>query len=275
MIRGMNPRICLLSIFLTSCFLGAPGNGTTTDEQLWPIADPPPSSDPTSLKIIDLHLMARGGREALMGVDRIRRTGVLLEGQDDFAYIALFLAPDKARFEQSRFFIGRDYKTASGTDGTLVWQHEILPKKGIPLHPSGTEAHIIAFEARVPFLFLDPESSGNVFVYRGKERYARRPVYLVHGWLDSGMEVDLHFDAESFHLINYRIPFTIGSQEVLVDRTPLGMVRIENTWWESGYKLHIRNKQFRRVTYSESEWQIGVDESDFAEPVIKEFWLRQ
>jgi hypothetical protein len=178
------------------------------------------------------------------------------------------------RQEVFRRHIGRDYRTVEGTTGTDCWQQVVLPEKKLPQVIGGLDAQLLDLEARIPFLFLDSVIEGATFVYRGEVRYANQPVYLLHGWLPTGLEVDIHIDAKSFHVVNYRHPMRIGGKTVLVDRTPVGLKRAGEVWWEHGFKIHIRGKVAKQIRYEEIQPNVDLGEAVFIEPPTNEYWLR-
>jgi hypothetical protein len=176
--------------------------------------------------------------------------------------------------EISRRHIGRDYLTLKLNSGADSWYQDLLPEKELPRKLGGLEAQLLDLEARIPFFFMDDVIEGATFAYRGEVKYANRPAYLMHGWLPTGLEVDIHIDAQSFHILNYRHPMRIGGKTVLVDRTPVRLQRVDNIWWERGHKVHIRAKVIKEVAVEEISLNVDVGEAAFAKPPTKEFWLR-
>lgn len=246
----------------------------TTEDRLWPEIRRPEQTDATSLKLIDLNVKARGGITALEAIRSVRFDGTLVEGKNDYNLTSIHARPDRLRQEVYRRHIGRDYRTVEGTSGTNSWRQVVLPEKKLPQKIGGLDEELLDLEARIPFLFMDPVIEDATFVYRGEVRYANQPVYLLHGWLPTGLEVDIHIDAKSFHVVNVRHPMRIGGKAVLVDRTPTGLKRAGDVWWERGHKVHIRGKVIKQVVHEDIQINLDLGEAVFAEPPTNEYWLR-
>lgn len=241
---------------------------------LWPAVAKPAESDSTSLKIIDLNLKARGGEKALRKVRTLSMEAELIEGKSDFQLSIHQVAPDRIRVETTRRHLGDDYITVTAFDGTTAWRQKTLPELKKPGRLGGLDQHLLELEAALPFLLLEAESAGHVFAYRGKERFAKRDTYVLHGWLKNGFQLDVLVDAESFHVINYRHAFRIGGKEVLIDRAPSGLTRVENLWFDKGYVFRLRGKAFRKLAFTDIEANTLPPENAFTEPPVKERWLK-
>ena len=259
-------RLATLTILTLSCLAPAAQPDADPEENpLWPHREKPAATDDTCLKLIGLNLQARGGREALEAVSSVRFSGILIEGKTDYTYTILHSPPASARIERHRYHIGRDYRIYWGIeDGNPAWTLQV----------EGLEKDLLDFQARLPFLLLNAEEEGHIFAYSGEERYAGHRAYRMHGWLVSGMRIDVHIDAESFHVINYRIPFQIGGHTFIVDHTPTRLRRAEGIWWELAYRTHVSSKTFRQQIFTSVETNVPIQEGIFSTPPVKEFWLR-
>jgi hypothetical protein len=240
----------------------------------WPILDKPGLSDETSRKLIDLHLKARGGVEALKAVKSLSMKGKLFEGQKEYNIEGLYTHDGAARFEVYYQQRGFEHRTIKATDGKLGWQRKVLPEKQLPSSIGGDDARLLDLEARLPFLFLDYFENEHVFVYRGKLPYLGRVAYVVHGWLASGMQIDVYFDEKTFQILNYRHTYKIAGKEVIVNLTPSKLKKSAGVWWEMEYKMNYEAKTFRRISFSRIETNVEFEKSLFAQPEIKEYWLR-
>jgi hypothetical protein len=234
----------------------------------------PAETDTTSEKIIDLHLRARGGRKALEALTQVTIEGERIEGYKDYQLVITLDAPDRIRVESTRQHLGDDYVTVTGSDGSNAWKQETLPKRKNPTKVTGLDKQLLELDAMMPYLFLDHEANGHVFAYRGKDTFAKREAYVLHAWLKNGFELDVLFDAKSFHIIDYRHLFRIGSKPVIVDRAPVGLFRLGETWWEKGYVYRLRGKSFREITYESIEQAKPPAEDAFTEPPTHERWLK-
>jgi hypothetical protein len=88
------------------------------------------------------------------------------------------------------------------------------------------------------------------------------------------MQIEILFDAKTFHILNYRQPYRIGSETVIIDRMPTGLMRMDKTWWENGYSYRVRGKSFRKVSYASVTGGISPEKNLFKEPPTRERWLR-
>lgn len=234
----------------------------------------PESTDATSLKLIDLHLMARGGKDALSNASTIKLEGVLLEGKVDSKLSIASRIDGSIKLITNRFFRGDDYIIVNSSSSGTSWRQNLSPEKGMPRRIGGLDERLLQLDGWLPWLFMGIENSGHVFAYQGPKNYAGKDTYLVHGWLANGMQIDVMFDAKSFHVVNYRHVFIIGGKQVVVDRLPKGLTRSANVWWETGYSFRMRGKTFREVTYEEVTANPSLPESYFKMPEVRERWLR-
>lgn len=242
--------------------------------EAWPPEQPPEETDPTSQRLIELNLKVRGGEKAVRSAKSLRFTGECVEHFSEFDYTVLIARPRAIRIDKFRFHLGYDHLTVKASNGSLKWSQVIQPDKKLPQPMDGLEAALLDLEARIPFLFLNHKEQGHRFVYRGKTRYLGKPAYLVHGWLASGLRVDILFDTESFQIVNYRHPYRIGGKNVIVDRTPTALSKVEGVWWEFGYRIHIRGKDIRTVRFGEVEVNVPAPPERFSMPPTNERWLR-
>lgn len=269
--RFKNSLLAAAALIICALGLGAQDN---SENKLWPDITRPAETDATCRKLIDLNLQARGGSDALEAIRNIRFEGTLVEGKSDYRLSSLQARPDLIRREISRRHIGRDYLTIELSSGTDSWYRDVLPEKELPREITGLDEQLLDLEARIPFFFMPEVIEDSTFAYRGEVSYADQSAYLIHGWLPTGLEIDIHIDARSFHILNYRIPMRIGGQTVLVDRTPVGLQRAGGIWWERGHKIHIRAKVTRELSWEGIALNVDIGQAAFSKPATKEYWLR-
>ncbi|MEX0322489.1 MAG: hypothetical protein AB3N63_10050 [Puniceicoccaceae bacterium] len=234
----------------------------------------PESTDETSLKLINLHLMARGGGDSLKNVNTLKMEGVLLEGKVDSKVTVSAVNDGAVQVLTNRFFRGDDYIVVNATGQGASWRQNLSPEKGLPRRIGGLDERLLQLTGWIPWLFVNIENSGHVFSYQGQKNYAGKDAYFIHGWLSNGMQIDVLFDAKSFHIVSYRHVFSIGGKEVVVDRLPTGLSRSGNVWWETGYSFRMRGKIFRKVTYEEVTANASLAGTLFKMPAVRERWLR-
>jgi hypothetical protein len=269
------PGIVLLSLFallssqLASQILLPPRTG------VWPEADRPAKSDASSLNLIAAHLKARGGTEALKAVGGLHCKGTLTRQLQTFSLESWHDPLGNGRLEQARTHLGWDYLTAWGIYGESVWEKHYLPDDRNPDPMTGLRAQTLRFEAGLPFLFLDHAGKGHVFSYRGEVFFAKRKAHLIHAWLASGLQMDIHFDSRTLHVLNYRYAAEFAGIKRLVDRLPTGLKKVDGIWWDLGYSVRVDGDIIETITFE----QISVideppEPSRFTTPPSREIWLR-
>ena len=266
--------------FLFLLFVAVAVSGLSGQDEIpsgpWGPSPRPDVSDQTALKIIDLHIKARGGQQALMDIKGIRMDGMLKEGQGvrDYKIESLHRRPNALMVKTSYIHMGDDYVSIQVTDGQDTWKRELLPKRKSPAVLGGNDKASLEIDARLAYLFLDAESSENTYAYMGESKFYGQPAYVIRVWMNNGDQIEALFDTTTFHIINYRQEYRIGPQQVLIDRVPTGLMRVENTWWDKGYSFRIRGKSFREISF-EKIWFTPLPPMDtFKRPVEEERWLR-
>ena len=187
-----------------------------------------------------------------------------------------FQPPGGRRVDSTRFFRGDNFTSVSATDGGAAWRQETGPKPARPTDLGGMDKDLLLLDARLPFLFLDAESPGDLFKYIGETGFAGKKAYVVHAWLKGGLQIEILFDQKSFHIINYRQPLPIAGRPVLVDRVPTGLFRLDGVWWESGYRWELRGKTARSLEFRKERARSGaLDPRSLEKPQVAERWLRK
>ncbi len=261
-------RLVLLALLAVVCPLDG-------KDGIWPSSKIPAATDETSAKILALHLEARGGESALWLVRTLRLTGTLKEGRREFSITRAYRSVDALHETREREHLGWTYRSLRATDGSAVWRRELLPKAKPPENVTGLARGLLLLEGSLPFLFLNYEEHGHRFVYRGKVRFAGREAFLLHGFLVWGMEIDLHIDRKTFHVLNYRHPVLIGGKKVLADRMPIGLRKENGIWWENGYDFRIRGESFRTTRYKSLAINPKLAPDLFRIPEVSRLWLRK
>jgi len=200
--------------------------------------------------------------------------GLLVEGIKDYKLESLYRRPNLLMIKSTLTHMGDDYVKILVTDGGETWTQELLPKRKTPGSLSKSDEASHEVDARLPWLFLDAVSSENVFAYKGETTFLGKPAFVIRVWMDNGDQVEALFDKKSFHIINYRQSYRIGPRDILVDRVPTGLTRVDDTWWESGYDYRLRGKTFRKVSFKKIRFTDLPPMDMFRKPEVKERWLR-
>lgn len=233
---------------------------------IWPASEAPEISDPTSQRILDLHLKARGGADRLRNLHTLVFQGQLKEGRDEFQLTQYHAAPLSLRTETRRDHLGWQYLTATVATPDSAWSRELLPNPRKPQSLSDSQHRQLLLEAALPFLFLDHQKKGHRFRYKGKVRFAGKEAYLLHGYLAFGLRIEVHFDAQSFHVLNYRHPFPVANKQILVNRLPVGLRKMDGLWFETGYDFRHKGSSLRHLSFSEIYPNRALPSSSFQRP---------
>jgi len=265
----------IFPLLLTLCWLTVALPAQSGEEEpLWPDIKKPVQSDETSVRLLSLNVKARGGR-ALSSVTCIEKSGQMIEGRISCHITRLHVKPDNLRQSTTSSRLGFDYKETVVFNGSTAWHQTCFPERSRPSNLSEFEEQLFALESLIPFLATEWKTEGLVFHYLGKSQYAGKPSYRVHAWGPGNLRFEMHFDQETFHIINYSHPYKIGDETILVDRTPTQLVRAAGALWENGYKLHIRGNAFKQVSYESVIPQTEWPENAFSKPAVREHWLRR
>ena len=242
----------------------------------WPEMAKPEATDEVSLKLIDLNLKARKDGEVREKLKEFQLRGKLVEGKlQEYKVTYTFAYPGSLRTDAVRTHMGDDYITVTATDGPVVWQQQVTPKRLNPTRLTGLDKQLFELDAMLPYLFHGAADSRHVFQYLGESTYGKRPVYRIHAWLENELRVEIFLDAKTFQAIGYRHPYKVGPKTVLVDRVPMGLKREDGILWETGYNWVVRGKVIRSLTYDRFRPDYDVKAAMFTEPPTQERWLRR
>jgi hypothetical protein len=86
-------------------------------------------SDPTALRLIDLHLQARGGKTAIESLESLTRQADEREGRREFVLEWTWARDLGVREDRHRYLRGRDFHRLRVRDGSMVWGHDLSPER--------------------------------------------------------------------------------------------------------------------------------------------------
>lgn len=252
---------------------------------LWPAASgsaqtieapAPAATDPTSARIIALHLAARGGEAAIAAAGILESTGRLREGIEEHRIVYWHSPDGRARLERRRTAMGWDYEQIAGHDRGVLWQQELLPHRRAPLSVELDEAGArLLLECVLPFLFLESALAQPAYSYRGQREFAGRKAYVLQCLFAGVLPLGIFFDSESFLILNYRYPIEVAGQRVIVDRMPLGVRRSGGVLWETGHDFRVGRSSAGRLDIQYHRTSAPLDPAQLDAPPIHERWLRQ
>ena len=231
------------------------------------------TSDANALRIIDLHLQARGGRDAIEALQSVRRTAIEKEGRNDFRLEWTWSRDYGVREDQHREHLGRPYHRLRARSGTMVWGHDVTPKRSRPGLLKPSEASEFQWTS---LLFTDPcrpflqgPQYGFNFTYEGPKTVQKRPAYLVKMTQKDGPEVEYAFDQKTFLLLRLRFPVSFSGQNVVTDCYPTGATRLGGVLFETGYDYSINGKRFRKIRFEHNTVNEAVDSGFFDKPYVR------
>lgn len=229
----------------------------------------------TALHIIDLHLQARGGREAIEAISSLHRTGTIIEGKTDFTTEWSWSREFGVREIRHRLHLGRDYKTLRVRAKDLYWGHQLSPERTKPAVLPKKEISEFLLNS---LLFADPcrpflpESNfGYKFTYVGPKTLRGRPTYLVNAELPTQMTIQYAFDQKTFLLVAVFFPKNFAGAQREVIAFPTGVERYAGVLFESGYEFLVDGESYQKVRFQHSEVNQPMDERDFLKPHVERY----
>lgn len=240
----------------------------------------PTETDANGAKLINLHLQARGGVEALAAITSIDFQGELREGKTTWTRRWRWIAPNWFHLEQWREHLGRDLREVTVTDGIDSWTQVLGPQTKRARSIEGTAETAFHWEAAQEALvfrhLLDWREAGHIMSFDGARRYDGHDVYIVKAKLENGPIVYYYLDKENFLLraIGYRQKF--GRTDANVDLVPTGAKRINGVIVETGWEWRVEGRTYRRLTYTRQVLNPSPAPMPtlFEMPKRREVWLR-
>lgn len=234
-------------------------------------------SDPTALKLVDLHLQARGGRAAIEAIETIHRQANLLEGKTEYTDEWFWKRDIGAREDRRREHLGRRYHRLRASYGDLIWGHDVIPERTKPgklLPAEETEFAWLSILAVTPFKpFVDGPPFGYVFSYEGTETIRNRPAYVVASQFPDGRVVKYSFDKQNYLLlaIRYKAPF--AGQPTMVTAVPTGATRLGGVIFETGYDFYVEGRRFQTLRFTESSANDPIEANFFKKPYVAQYHM--
>lgn len=235
--------------------------------------EPTDTSDATARRIVDLHLKARGGVQALAGLAALERRGTFTRGDEEGTLHWVQQAPQQLRVEERFSKLGWDYASTLLVDAGGVWRADTAPdpKAFEPL--KGSPAQQWAIDALFPSPFLRWEHRGITLRYLGEAKVDQHPAYAVKARFPGDAERIYLFDQQSFHLLAEQLTDRIGGQSFTVERLPLGLRKVGGVWIETGYRYRIDGQTYKTLTFNSIQPAEAQPVERFQPPPRTERWL--
>jgi hypothetical protein len=239
-----------------------------------PEPEAPASTDATAQRIIDLHAQARGGWDNLRKMETLRLGGKLVTGTQEYRIRWWRARPHFLRVEQFQQRLGWDYETVWIVRQDKVWQQERLPEQKNPVAIEDDTAKLWQIEADLLGPLLNWRERGHVFTYGGESKVLGRPSYHLVGHLRDGSRIGYDIDQQTFLVLNMRTWDYFAGRRMAVDRMPTGVRRVNGIWVETGYDYRVGGESYKRVDFEEIAVNQQLEPALFAEPSVREIWLR-
>jgi hypothetical protein len=232
-------------------------------------------TDPTSIKLIDLHLKALGGVENLKAINSLKMEGEFREGKKSWNMTWFKKAPNKYRVERHHRPLGRDYITVKAYNGKSAWVREVSPEILPPENMSKGDTTAFAQEAEFYNHLIDWREKGHRFNYIDKIKVRKQPTYFVQGKLKDGRDVFYYFDPENFLLKQFGFKERFAGSLVDADYVPIKFTKINGVWMEEKKQYLVEGRVYKEINYNKILANVDIPDSLFEVPEVKEFILRQ
>ncbi len=235
----------------------------------------PTATDANAAKMIEYHLLVRGGPEQIKTLETIEKKGSQKEGKNLYDMIWYRKAPHKYRVEQSYRKLGRDYRTIRVYDGQTAWTQEVEPKPKPPAVMTTAQAKDFIMEADFYGPLVDHQSKGHFFVYDSSTTVYGKPAYIVKGRLSNGAIVFYYFDAKDYLIRRYGFSEKFAASTANADYYPTGFRKFYGVVMELGREYVANKSIYKKVDFESIKVNEEISDSLFTMPKSKEFWLRQ
>ncbi|QYY34922.1 hypothetical protein [Ruficoccus sp. ZRK36] len=271
-------RLPFIAAVLCLMVAGTPATLAKDDDEDSPelllVESIPASTDTASRKIIETHLRALGGPEALVRIQAVRVTSQQREGKTEFEEVLIQARPKRFYQQITTTHLGTDEVLVTGFDGETLWTQETSDKRALPQTISGKE-----LAAAQEGYFLDPclnwEANGYTFAYMGEVKSTGRKHYLLKLFLPSGHTRFLYFDAKT--LLITRI-----GRETLIKRTIVDMddyftsyEKVQGVWFPTAVEKRMEDEVYGHSAVKLIEVNPQLEPGLFSMPQVQEIWLRQ
>ncbi len=236
------------------------------------------SSDATAERIVELHLQARGGREAIDRIISLRREGALREGRTDHRFTWQWSRSSGAREDRTRELRGRHHHLVRVANPQTTWGQTIGPSLADPRELDDEEAAALRWEgdlySGVHRSFLEGSASGVILAFAGEARLHGKAAYAIQVRHTDGRKGVYYFARDSFLLLGVRFREQFADRMVTVEAIPTGYVRIEGVVFETGFDYRVNDAVYRSVRFEHTATNPRTDPSVFRKPEVVEVWLR-
>ncbi|MBC2594235.1 hypothetical protein H5P28_08160 [Ruficoccus amylovorans] len=235
----------------------------------------PAATDAGSRKVIEYHLKALGGQEALEAIHAVRTVQQISTGRQEFELETVEAAhPHRFYAKRSQTLLGKTTSSFEGFDGETYWTRESEQKNVRPVAVTGEKPA----RARESF-FLDPcldwEANGYTFEYQGEAKSKGRKHYLLKLYYPSGLTAYLYFDAKTLMITRLSSEIVLKGTIVEMDIYNTGFEKVDGVWFPTALETWIGGQKLGEAKTSLVEFNPPVEPGLFEMPKVTERWLRQ
>jgi hypothetical protein len=230
------------------------------------------SSDARALKIVSLHLQARGGEEAIRALESLERRAQLREGREDFSLEWRWHREFGAREEQQREHLGRHYSRLRVRQGDQIWGHDLSPKRSRPGLLGAAEAAEFVWNTQLclePWRpFVEGIAAGHVFTVEGSKTIRERRCHFIRARSPEGRTVFYAFDEATFLLVAVQFEGSFAGEKANILAVVSGVERLGGVLFETGYDFYQQGKRFKHLRFSPSRLNPPLEKGIFEKPYV-------
>ncbi len=235
----------------------------------------PAQTDAGSLKIIEYHLKALGGLEALEAIHAVRYTCHVRRAQVEEDLVLTEMGnPFRFHVKTTRKIKGKAFDTFKGYNGEILWSYDPNEKHAFPETHGGQELKDVQNE-----IFLDPclnwEANGYTFEYLGEVKSKGKKHYLLKMYFPSGRTAFLYFEAKTLMLTRTGMEVVFGGTIVSQDVYNTSFEKIRGVWFPIEQEYYIDKQKLGGTQISLIEITPEIEPGLFDMPKVREHWLRQ
>jgi hypothetical protein len=263
MVHKLWPLTLILA--LVACHGSGPNPHSSSSSVLPP--DPATeASDLTADELIAKYAAARGGEQALKGVQSVRMAGNWAAGKNSPKPVTAIIAPERylRRIEQ-----GSDEVSIKAVDGRSTW--EVTPKSGIrkPTPMLAQDASRFRHMADPQGPLVDYQKKGNKVEVEGKMPWQGSQVYKLKVIFPDGGVNHLYLDAKTFLPVR-----TVHTMYIAKSKKDVDLETVYQDYRDAaGVKWPFTEKAYapevdftQTISWQSIEPNAPVDESAFKQP---------
>jgi hypothetical protein len=248
------------------------GDGSLYSKLIEPIPD---HTDAGSRKIIETHLKALGGQEALNKIEAVRISSHMRRAHFEGDLIMTETGnPYRYHVKTTVKRLGKLYDKFEGYNGEILWEYDPNEKRAFPKQIDG-----LRLKDAANGFFLDPcldwEARGCTFEYLGEVKSKGRPHYLLKMYTPAGRTLFLYFEAKTLMITRMGAEIIFGGAIVDEDVYNTSFEKVNGVWFPVAQEYYIDNQKLGEGKITLIEVNPEIEPGLFDMPKVRERWLRQ